>query len=99
MSGGQQQRVAIARAIAGNPSIILADEPTGNLDSENAETIMTLLDLLHKEGTTICMVTHDPRSAKRATRSIDILDGQIIADKNNHKTNLNHINTHQTEAA
>ncbi|NQZ86718.1 MAG: ABC transporter ATP-binding protein [Colwellia sp.] len=99
LSGGQQQRVAIARAIAGNPSIILADEPTGNLDSENAETIMTLLDLLHKEGTTICMVTHDPRSAKRATRSIDILDGQIIADKNNNQTNLNHINTHQTDAA
>jgi putative ABC transport system ATP-binding protein len=100
LSGGQQQRVAIARAIAGNPSIILADEPTGNLDSENAETIMALLDVLHKEGTTICMVTHDPRSAKRATRSIDILDGQIIADKNNVINNQNNnINSHQTDAA
>jgi len=80
LSGGQQQRVAVARAIAGNPSILLADEPTGNLDSKNAEAVMTLLDQLHSDGSTICMVTHDPRSAQRADRNIDILDGQIIAD-------------------
>jgi putative ABC transport system ATP-binding protein len=80
LSGGQQQRVAIARAIVGNPSIILADEPTGNLDSKNAEAVMELLDLLHSEGATICMVTHDPRSAERAQRNIDIIDGQVISD-------------------
>jgi len=80
LSGGQQQRVAVARAIAGNPSIILADEPTGNLDSKNAEAVMALLDNLHKEGATICMVTHDPRSAQRAERLVEILDGKVIAD-------------------
>ncbi len=81
LSGGQQQRVAVARAIAGNPSIILADEPTGNLDSKNADAVMELLDKLHAEGATICMVTHDPRSAKRADRNIDILDGKVISDQ------------------
>jgi len=81
LSGGQQQRVAVARAIVGAPSIILADEPTGNLDSKNAEAVMQLLDVLHQEGATICMVTHDPRSAKRAKRNIDILDGQVVADQ------------------
>jgi putative ABC transport system ATP-binding protein len=80
LSGGQQQRVAVARAIAGNPSIILADEPTGNLDSKNAELVMALLDKLHAEGATICMVTHDPRGAKRADRVIEIFDGRIVAD-------------------
>jgi len=80
LSGGQQQRVAVARAIAGNPSIILADEPTGNLDSKNAEAVMALLDTLHQEGATICMVTHDPRSAQRAERQVEILDGKVIAD-------------------
>jgi putative ABC transport system ATP-binding protein len=100
LSGGQQQRVAIARAIAGNPSIILADEPTGNLDSENAEAVMMLLDVLHKEGATICMVTHDPRSAQRANRNIDILDGQIIADQTNTLKNKDiNTNLHQTDAA
>lgn len=83
LSGGQQQRVAVARAIAGNPSMILADEPTGNLDSKNAETVMQLLDKLHAEGATICMVTHDPRSAQRAGRNIDVLDGSIVTDKAN----------------
>ncbi len=83
LSGGQQQRVAVARAIAGNPSILLADEPTGNLDSKNAEAVMVLLDKLHAEGATICMVTHDPRSAQRADRNIDILDGQVVSDKAN----------------
>ena len=82
LSGGQQQRVAVARAIVGNPSILLADEPTGNLDSKNAEAVMALLDKLHADGATICMVTHDPRSAEKADRRIDILDGQIVADTN-----------------
>lgn len=80
LSGGQQQRVAVARAIAGNPSIILADEPTGNLDSVNAEAVMQLLDNLHAEGATICIVTHDPRSAEKAQRTVEILDGQVVAD-------------------
>jgi putative ABC transport system ATP-binding protein len=80
LSGGQQQRIAVARAIAGNPSIILADEPTGNLDSKNAIAVMDLLDQLHAEGATICMVTHDPRSAQQAERNIEIIDGQIVAD-------------------
>lgn len=80
LSGGQQQRVAVARAIVGNPSIILADEPTGNLDSKNAELVMALLDKLHAEGTTICMVTHDPRGAKRAERIVEVFDGRIVGD-------------------
>jgi putative ABC transport system ATP-binding protein len=83
LSGGQQQRVAVARAIAGKPSIILADEPTGNLDSKNAQSVMDLLDKLHSEGATICMVTHDPRSAEKAHRNIAILDGQVISDQTN----------------
>jgi putative ABC transport system ATP-binding protein len=80
LSGGQQQRVAIARAIAGKPSFILADEPTGNLDSTNAQAVMKLLESLHQEGATICMVTHDPRSAQCAQRLVEIFDGQIVAD-------------------
>lgn len=80
LSGGQQQRVAVARAIAGNPSILLADEPTGNLDTKNAEAVMSLLDKLHADGATICMVTHDPRSASRTDRKIEVLDGQVVAD-------------------
>lgn len=81
LSGGQQQRVAVARAISGNPSIILADEPTGNLDSKNAQAVMALLDQLHQQGATICMVTHDPRSAARAQRMIEVFDGRIVADQ------------------
>lgn len=81
LSGGQQQRVAVARAIAGKPSVLLADEPTGNLDTKNAEAVMDLLDKLHAEGATICMVTHDPRSALRTDRKIDVLDGRVVADK------------------
>ncbi|QTH73492.1 ABC transporter ATP-binding protein [Pseudoalteromonas xiamenensis] len=80
LSGGQQQRVAVARAIVGAPSLILADEPTGNLDSKNAKLVMDLLDTLHEEGATICMVTHDPRGAQRARRVIEVFDGRIIAD-------------------
>jgi len=81
LSGGQQQRVAVARAIVGNPSIILADEPTGNLDTKNAAAVMSLLDSLHADGATICMVTHDPKSAMQAERNIHIIDGRIISDK------------------
>src|SRR5512141_2621546 len=72
LSGGQQQRVAVARAVAGTPSILLADEPTGNLDSKNGEAVMDLLKELHKEGATICMVTHDPRYATNAQRTIHL---------------------------
>lgn len=88
LSGGQQQRVAVARAIAGNPSIILADEPTGNLDSKNAELVMGLLDKLHAEGATICMVTHDPRGAKRAERIIEVFDGRIVSDSPTTETQI-----------
>jgi putative ABC transport system ATP-binding protein len=77
LSGGQQQRVAVARAVAGAPSILLADEPTGNLDSKNGEMIMELLKDLHGQGATICMVTHDPRFARHADHAIRMFDGQI----------------------
>jgi len=79
LSGGQQQRVAVARALAGSPSILLADEPTGNLDSANGEQVMDLLRELHRGGATICMVTHDPRYATYADRSIQLFDGRIAA--------------------
>lgn len=81
LSGGQQQRVAVARAIGGSPAMILADEPCGNLDSKNAESVMRLLEKLHEEGTTICMVTHDPKSAMRANRYVELFDGQIVSDE------------------
>src|SRR5450432_184594 len=80
LSGGQQQRVAVARALGGHPSILLADEPTGNLDSRNGEAVMELLSELHKEGATICMVTHDPRYARCAERSITLFDGRIVEE-------------------
>ena len=80
LSGGQQQRVAVARALAGSPSILLADEPTGNLDSKNGEAVMTLLKELHSEGATICMVTHDPRFAAHAERQIHLFDGKVVAE-------------------
>lgn len=80
LSGGQQQRVAVARAIAARPALLLADEPTGNLDSKNAEAVMALLDVLHAEGSTIVMVTHDPRSALRAQRRVDMFDGRVVSD-------------------
>ena len=78
LSGGQQQRVAVARAVAGQPSILLADEPTGNLDSKNGEAVMQLLASLHAEGSTICMVTHDPRYAQHAGREVHLFDGQMV---------------------
>ena len=81
LSGGQQQRVAVARAVAGEPLILLADEPTGNLDSRNGETVMSLLRDLHRSGTTICMVTHDPRYALYAERTVHMVDGQIVRDE------------------
>jgi putative ABC transport system ATP-binding protein len=80
LSGGQQQRVAVARALVGQPSILLADEPTGNLDSKNSEAVMDLLRNLHREGATICMVTHDPRYASIADRTIHLFDGRIVEE-------------------
>ncbi len=80
LSGGEQQRVAVARAIAGKPLVLLADEPTGNLDSRNGEAVMGLLDELHKEGATICMVTHDARFARHAARTVHLFDGRIVED-------------------
>jgi len=80
LSGGQQQRVAVARAVAGQPSILLADEPTGNLDSKNGEAVMELLRELHRGGATICMVTHDPRYAAHADRAIHLFDGRVVED-------------------
>ncbi|HWZ28427.1 MAG TPA: ABC transporter ATP-binding protein [Gemmatimonadales bacterium] len=80
LSGGQQQRVAVARAVAGDPAILLADEPTGNLDSSNGESVMELLQELHKGGATICMVTHDPRYARHADRTIELFDGRVLEE-------------------
>jgi putative ABC transport system ATP-binding protein len=81
LSGGQQQRVAIARALVGKPKVLLADEPTGNLDSKNATLVMDMLSALHKQGSTIVMVTHDPRSAEQAERQIALFDGKIVDDR------------------
>ncbi|HLJ27392.1 MAG TPA: ABC transporter ATP-binding protein [Candidatus Angelobacter sp.] len=80
LSGGQQQRVAVARALAGSPSILLADEPTGNLDSRNGEAVMELLQQLHREGATICMVTHDARFARHADRIMNLFDGKVVEE-------------------
>src|SRR5512135_387162 len=81
LSGGQQQRVAVARALVGDPLILLADEPTGNLDSKNGEAVMELLRDLHRNGATICMVTHDPRFARYADRTIHLFDGRIVQEE------------------
>lgn len=83
LSGGQQQRVAVARAVAGEPAILLADEPTGNLDSQNGEAVMGLLQELHRGGATICMVTHDERYAQHADRSVRLFDGRVVEDTRN----------------
>jgi putative ABC transport system ATP-binding protein len=80
LSGGQQQRVAVARAVVGEPLILLADEPTGNLDSKNGEMVMDLMRELHRSGATICMVTHDPRYAAHADRSIHLFDGRVVEE-------------------
>ena len=80
LSGGQQQRVAVARAVAGDPLILLADEPTGNLDSTNGEAVIDLLQELHQAGATICMVTHDPRYARHADRQIHLFDGRVVEE-------------------
>jgi len=80
LSGGQQQRVAVARALVGHPSILLADEPTGNLDSKNGDAVMELLRELHRAGSTICMVTHDNRFARHADRTIHLFDGQVVEE-------------------
>ena len=80
LSGGQQQRVAVARAVAGDPLILLADEPTGNLDSVNGEGVMELLRALHAQGATICMVTHDPRYEEQADRTVHIFDGRVVSN-------------------
>jgi putative ABC transport system ATP-binding protein len=81
LSGGQQQRVAVARALVGDPSILLADEPTGNLDSKNGEAVMDLLRELHRNGATICMVTHDTRYERYADRTIHLFDGQVLSEE------------------
>ncbi len=80
LSGGQQQRVAVARALAGDPLILLADEPTGNLDSQNGEAVVALLRELHRSGATICMVTHDPRYSEYADRTVHLFDGRIVEE-------------------
>ena len=84
LSGGQQQRVAVARAVVGDPLILLADEPTGNLDSTNGEAVMELLRELHRGGATICMVTHDARFARHADRSIHLFDGRVVDEDQSH---------------
>ena len=84
LSGGQQQRVAVARAVAGDPAILLADEPTGNLDSTNGEAVMELLRELHRGGATICMVTHDPRYALHADRAVKLFDGRVVEETSKH---------------
>lgn len=87
LSGGQQQRVAVARAVAGEPLVLLADEPTGNLDSKNGDAVMNLLHELHGAGTTVCMVTHNPEYAQQAARSVNLFDGRIV-DETQHRRSL-----------
>jgi putative ABC transport system ATP-binding protein len=91
LSGGQQQRVAVARAVAGDPLVLLADEPTGNLDSKNGDAVMSLLRELHAGGATICMVTHNPEYAKQATRSINLFDGRIVDETQHGALSKSHL--------
>ncbi len=88
LSGGQQQRVAVARAVVGDPAILLADEPTGNLDSTNGEAVMELLRDLHRGGATVCMVTHDPRYAKHADRTVQLFDGRVVEEQGTRDSGL-----------
>src|SRR5205823_2851782 len=88
LSGGQQQRVAVARAVVGDPAILLADEPTGNLDSTNGEAVMELLRELHRGGATVCMVTHDPRYAQHADRTVQLFDGRVVEDQGTRDSGL-----------
>src|SRR6476646_7925773 len=88
LSGGQQQRVAVARALVGQPAILLADEPTGNLDSANAEAVRKLLSDLHRAGATICMVTHDPRYARIADRNLHLFDGRVVEERRSEKATV-----------
>jgi putative ABC transport system ATP-binding protein len=89
LSGGQQQRVAVARALCGEPAILLADEPTGNLDSKNGEAVMELLRELNRQGATICMVTHDPRYASHADRTLHLFDGRIVNEASRTQSTAN----------
>jgi len=88
LSGGQQQRVAVARALGGNPAVLLADEPTGNLDSRNGEAVMTLLNELHRGGATLVMVTHDERFSRQAARTIQLFDGRIVDEQLGHRSHV-----------
>src|SRR5438093_3922194 len=88
LSGGQQQRVAVARAVVGDPAILLADEPTGNLDSTNGEAVMELLRELHRGGATVCMVTHDPRYAQHADRTVQLFDGRVVEEQGTRDSGL-----------
>jgi putative ABC transport system ATP-binding protein len=90
LSGGQQQRVAVARALVGDPLVLLADEPTGNLDSRNGVMVMDLLKALHERGTTVCMVTHDPRYLAYAQRTIHLFDGQVVEESTPRETAVLH---------
>lgn len=99
LSGGQQQRVAIARALAGQPSILLVDEPTGNLDSKNGDAVMDILNNLNKQGTTICMVTHDVRYAGHASKQIHLLDGKIIESSQNQEDMINNADSRINQSA
>jgi putative ABC transport system ATP-binding protein len=96
LSGGQQQRVAVARAVAGEPLILLADEPTGNLDSKSGESVMELMAELHATGATICMVTHDPRYARHAERSIHVFDGRVVDAPIEEKRSHSFAGSHRT---
>ncbi|MFT5298197.1 MAG: putative ABC transport system ATP-binding protein [Colwellia sp.] len=95
LSGGQQQRVAVARALVGSPTLLLADEPTGNLDSINGDSVMQLLSELNEQGVTICMVTHDSRYAHFAKRTINLFDGEVVESSVNEQSNKNRAGTRE----